>query len=222
MPRVISTHDPIGKMVDYFAGTPTDGYLLCQGAASAIGPAGGTTGSGVTGIARANADVQDLYNLLWPQASVLGIFTSTGVATTAGASAAADWAAGKQLALPDTRRRTTIGSGGTQVSGPATTLGAMGGEESHTLSTGEMPVHNHSASDSGHRHAWDAGSGTGANNYVGIGGSGQAVSSPNPAGLNAPYNVQTGYAAISIGNAGSGGAHNNMQPSLVVTKMIRY
>jgi microcystin-dependent protein len=54
--------------------------------------------------------------------------------------------------VPDCRGRTTIGAG--QGAGLTNRpLGAKGGEETHTLSAAEMPVHNHGVSDPGHAHS---------------------------------------------------------------------
>lgn len=121
--------------------------------------------------------------------------------------------------LPDARRRVTIGAGGTAVSGPANTVGSVGGAETHTLSVAEIPPHNHpgSTTDSkgNHSHtiaiqqAGDAYSGGGNPNPYVAGGS----SGTNTTGAHA-HNV-------SVASQGSGGAHNNMQPSIVVTKIIK-
>lgn len=66
---------------------------------------GGTIGSAASGATRANADTQTLFNLLWADFAdaILPIQTSAGAASTRGASAAADWDAGKRLVLPDMR-----------------------------------------------------------------------------------------------------------------------
>jgi microcystin-dependent protein len=97
--------------------------------------------------------------------------------------------------VPDLRGRAAIGSG----DGPSTsarTVGQTGGAETHTLTTAEMPVHSHA--------------GVQQLNWTG------AESSPG--GGNIIYNsVGSG----TTGNAGSGGAHNNMQPFAVVTKIIK-
>ena len=95
--------------------------------------------------------------------------------------------------LPDLRRKTTIGAGGTAISGPANTVGSSGGAETHTLTTAEMPSHTHSYS---------------AGNYV----SGYTGTLEGRSG--APTGKTTG-------TAGSNGAHNNMQPSAVVRKLIK-
>ena len=53
--------------------------------------------------------------------------------------------------LPDDRSRVTVGAGqGTGLSNYA--LGAIGGEETHFLTTAELPVHSHNVTDNGHTH----------------------------------------------------------------------
>jgi hypothetical protein len=77
----------------------------------ASAPAGWIAGDGSTignvgsGATRANADTQALFTLWWTdftnaQAPIL---TSSGAASTRGASAAADWLAGKRLTVFDVR-----------------------------------------------------------------------------------------------------------------------
>lgn len=57
------------------------------------------------GTARANADAQALFTLIWTDTAVADcpIQDSTGAGTIKGASAAADFAANKRLVLPDAR-----------------------------------------------------------------------------------------------------------------------
>src|SRR5690606_11007901 len=65
-------------------------------------------GNAVSGATtRANADTEALFALLWAEFSntELPIFTSAGVASTRGASAAADFAAGKRLTIHNSRSR---------------------------------------------------------------------------------------------------------------------
>ena len=71
---------------------PSSRWLLVDGKTI------GSASSGAT--ARANADTEALFTKLWafPEASV-PIYTSAGLASTRGASAAADFAAGKRIAL---------------------------------------------------------------------------------------------------------------------------
>ncbi|MCC6798319.1 MAG: tail fiber protein [Candidatus Hydrogenedentes bacterium] len=97
--------------------------------------------------------------------------------------------------LPDFRRRVAMGSGGTAVSGPANTVGATGGAETHTLSIAEMPAHTH-----------------------------DVYFNDNDADNGAGEDVITGTSAdkYQTSSTGGGGAHNNVQPSLVVTKAVKY
>lgn len=122
--------------------------------------------------------------------------------------------------LPDYRGR--IGAGRENMATPATarlntlsssTLGAAGGAQTHTLTSAQMPVHSHNVTDPGHTHA----------------GGGSNVGPTNPRFLqdgpdygNGPSSaVSSNTTGISIANAGGGGAHNNVQPTLIVNKIIR-
>ncbi len=117
--------------------------------------------------------------------------------------------------LPDLRGRACIGAGqGAGLTNRA--LGAKDGYETHTLTSGQMPSHNHSITDPGHSHTWnnglqqdDSGFGGSSDEYTRIGGSVTGVIA----------NATTG---ILINNAGGGEAHNNMQPFLALRFLIKY
>ncbi len=94
----------------------------------------GTAGSGAT--SRADADCAALYAVLWTNLPTLPVSGGRGV------SAAADFAAGKTIALPDLRGRALVAAG----AGPGLTvreLGSTWGTETHALTLAEMPQHAH-------------------------------------------------------------------------------
>lgn len=101
--------------------------------------------------------------------------------------------------------------------GTAAILGAVGGAESHTLTTAQLATHSHanSLSDPGHSHSL-SGMVHGAIGFAyyqgGIQG-GQAQSGTATA-------ATTGI-TLSNANAGSGSAHNNAQPTIIVKKITR-
>lgn len=76
-----------------------------------------------------------------------------------------------------------------------------GGEKTHTLTVTEMPSHNHSVAAS-HRHT--VGVGTGADTSAARAGGPQSTT------------FYSGYASITINSTGGDGAHNNLQPYIVV------
>jgi microcystin-dependent protein len=96
--------------------------------------------------------------------------------------------------LPDLRGRVVVGDG----AGPGLTprpLGEKAGEETHTLTVGEMPSH-------AHAELFD--------DHIGAAG-----------GNNAPDANGGGVQLGTTGPAGGGAAHNNMQPYFVLTYIIK-
>ena len=112
--------------------------------------------------------------------------------------------------LPDLRGRVGIGAGqGADLSNRV--FATSGGEETHTLTTGEMPTHNHGVTDPGHSHS------------IPIRSEGFADMGPDDdVSQGTGYNTGSALTGITINNAGSGNAHNNMQPFLVIRYLIKY
>ena len=144
--------------------------------------------------------------------------------------------------VPNLQRRATIGAGGNAISGPGASLGNTGGEETHGLTVAEIPSHGHGISDPTHAHpVYDP-----AHNHALLpGGWGQAgqdngggsfASQGNQYGVynqrNGPMNVtgssttgvqvEGAYTGVSVQATGGGSQHNNMPPSAVVLKCIKY
>ncbi|MCA2570707.1 hypothetical protein [Microcystis sp. M42BS1] len=92
-----------------FASAPTGAVMMFTRISAPTGWIklnGGTIGSAASGATtRANADTQMLYEMLWTEFNntVLPIQDNLGVATSRGASAAADFAANKRLPIFDGR-----------------------------------------------------------------------------------------------------------------------
>lgn len=117
--------------------------------------------------------------------------------------------------VPDLRGRATIGSG-TGSGLTARTVGQQAiGEENHVLTVAELAAHNHviNISDPGHTHANSTSYITGGNFFPSGGSSATFTNGTIVANT-------TGITATSNNN-GSGTAHNTMQPSAVVTKLIK-
>ena len=195
-----------GVCIDYFDSVAPAGYVMASGRSI------GSASSGAT--ERANADTKNLYLFLW---NTIG---GLAVAGGRGSGATADFNANKALSLPDLRGRVTIGQddmGGTAAhvitNFSAIFPGATGGSQNHSLTANENGAHSHTATDQGHTHPYTdyhpASTG-------GAGGSGFLVG-----GSTSADTTSTGYANIVVSTSGSGSGHNNIQPSMVVTKIIK-
>lgn len=171
----------------------------------------GTIGSATSGGSnRANADTAALYAVLWNNV----IDTWAPVTGGRGASAVADFAANKSIALTKQLGR-AIAIAGSGSGLTARVLGQNLGEEGHALTAGEGPSHGHTGSgnvsDPGHNHNINEGT--------------TGIAPPQAQVIAAQNNLASSTNAISvsgtgitvpslnINSSGSGTAHNTMQPT---------
>lgn len=205
----------VGMILDWpFLDLPDDNWLFLNG--STIGDAS----SGATALASANTE--SLFTKLWTDwdNTKLPIQNSSGVPTTRGASAAADFAAHKRLPLPDARGRAVIGAG--QGSGLTNrVLGVTVGAESANIAhTHDVSVanHTHSVTVADHTHALTLST----LNY----GGGEAIwadfamTSPSGAGGAQTVTSGTGGAQTVTSTSSGSSTQTIMQPSLVMNKII--
>jgi len=150
----------------------------------------GDASSGAT--ARANADCNALYNLLWNKVSQ----TYAPVTGGRGATAAADFNAHKPIALTKQLGR-ALAIAGTGAGLTARTLGQTLGEEAHVLSVAELAPHHHTYSQT---------------LYQGAPMATQTFGGPPP--------VSEDPTALTS-DTGSGTPHNNMQPSAFWNIMVK-
>lgn len=192
---------------------PSAGVAI-PGAVRANGRSIGDASSGGTELASATA--WPLFNYLWSN------FTNTVLPVSGGghgASAVADFAAHKNIQLPDLRGMVLAGLDdmGNSAASRLTSLTmtpdgisglATGGSQVVTLTTAGLPAHSHTITDPGHFHTITPGTAAGAGPTAG-GGVPSAT---------ANQNTDTKTTGITINNStGGGGSHVNIQPTTVGT-----
>jgi hypothetical protein len=177
---------PVGGIMMYVdAVTLPSGWLFLNG---------DTIGDVASGADQEDADYETLFGRIWDGMADAQAAVSSG----RGATAAADWAAGKTITLPNSRGRANVGAGA-GVGLTARTNGDVGGAETHGLVTAEMPAHTHSEKT--------------ASATVGVARAGNnqtVLTAINP------------DAAETTGSKGSGTAHNNMPPWLALAWIIKF
>ncbi len=211
---------PVGTVLDFSGIVTPTGFLAADGSAvlratylnlfAALSvTTSGTTSSGfpqITGIPT-TANLQPGFAIsgtgIPTNAKILTVDSPTQITMTLNATGSssptlvfAPWGVGDGTTtfnLPDTRRRVAVGAGGAGTAVLANVLGQVGGEETHTLTVPEIPSHTHTTTA-------DFSAQT-----VATGGSNNDVT---PGGV--------------TGATGGGGSHNNIQPSYIVTKIIKF
>lgn len=216
--RIVGT--PTGAIMMYGAITAPPGWVRMNGRTL------GNASSGAT--ERAHADTESLFTFLWTNYAD----TVCAVSTGRGASAAADYAAGKTIALPDVRGRAFFGLDdmGNSAAGRLGSVitsgnGASGGTETHTLTEAQLPAHDHGASGLSASTNVTVNNGTLVVRATSLqGGISGTENSTLPSG-GTQISTITASATTSIsGNtadAGSGAAHSNMPPAFLTTFIIK-
>lgn len=141
-------------------------------------------------------------------------YTQTAQPVLYAALSGTNFVSGSNVTVPDLRGRTVhgVGSVGTNAQ-PTLALGATGGEQNHTLTTGESAVLTYTSTDSGHTHTYsqDIATNTGHNVGTGTGlinGATHGTTSSNSAVITTTAN-------------GGGGGHNTMSPYMALNWIIR-
>lgn len=96
------------------------------------------------------------------------------------------------------------------------TVGKTDGARTHTLTIAEMPSHTHTQNAHNHANPVAVTNGGNAGNYRSI------FATNSPFWSSADWNNPTSSTTATNQNTGGGGAHNNLQPYIVVTRAIKY
>lgn len=235
---------PTGTVLDYA------GRADVAAPAGWVYGSGRTIGDALSGATeRANADTQALYVLWWEATSnsdvVIQDLSGTPLGSR-GASALADFNAHRRLPLPDCRGRViatkdNLGgstAGNLSAAGGAfdgTAIGKAGGAQNQTLTNSQLPNHSHTVTDPQHAHGTSQtnhahtslyGSAVsvapGAGSALDVSGSGASTTGAqaNITILNASTGISIPATAGGASPTG-GGSHPNVQPTLILSKIIK-
>jgi microcystin-dependent protein len=130
---------------------------------------------------------------------------------------------GANFSLPDLRGRAIAGKdnmGGTAASRltatvltAANTLGATGGTETHSLTIAQLATHTHVQDAHGHSNSGQM--------FNGATGAGFVMGSSGGSGLGGPSQWGVNNTTATNQNTGSGTAHQNTQPTIILNYIIR-
>lgn len=186
-----SSGTPVGAIVDYAGSTAPDGWLFCGGQSVS----------------------RETYANLF---AVIGTLYGSASSTT--------------FNLPDLRGRVAAGMdfsvGGslasrltnTRMTPDGATLGANGGAQSVTLTTEQLAAHTHDLDGT------TSSAGAHTHSYVGLSGSVGSFGGDAPSeGVDTTGSAgeHTHTLEGSVASAGGGQAHSNVQPTLIMNKIIR-
>lgn len=202
---------PVGAVVDFAGVTPPDTWLLCFGQAVEVSAYPEFVASCYVG-------------------NALNATAGFGYRTTSQTNPSANRStSGQFIVLPDLRGRVGAGkddmggspanrttTAGSSING--TLIGASGGAQNHILTIAQMPSHNHggaSGAAGAHTHTQNTTTGTGSigQNLPWI----IAASNSVPSGNIDPAGNHT----HSIPSQGGNESHLNMQPTIIVNKIIK-
>jgi microcystin-dependent protein len=114
---------------------------------------------------------------------------------------------GNNFNVPDIQGRVVVGTGsGSGLS--SRSLGQKNGEETHILTTDEMPSHSHTSNATGDR--------------IGLMTANNTNTATEADNTSDEPNIYALPQALSINSTGGGNSHNNMQPFIVLYYLIKY
>lgn len=190
---------PTGGITMYGASTAPTGWLLCDG----------------TAVSRT---------------TYAGLFTAIGTTYGVGNGSTT-------FNLPNLKGRVPVGRDSADTAFDV--LGETGGAKTHTLTTAEMPSHTHiqnahTHTQNSHNHTQDAhghrmsdnttlvvANASGTVSAVNMSGTGQAPSTNNTTATNQAATATNQNTTATNQNTGDGGAHNNLQPYIVLNFIIK-
>lgn len=124
--------------------------------------------------------------------------------------------------LPDFRRRVAVGAGGAATAALGSTVGSTGGAETETLTVAQIPSHSHGSGTPAtalageHTHRFPVGTRpTGPRDIA------WSVDVQEDLGRTSAAGDHTHSITGSTAETGGAGAHDNLPPSAVVTKLIK-